>query len=119
MAARILLVDDNLDTVTVLARMLARHDCEPRYTTDPCEALWIAQDFLPDAVCVDLGMPVMDGYTLAQSIRQVPTLKLCKIIAVSGYPPDQVRLAKAGIDRHMLKPVTGRLLAKVVSEPAA
>jgi CheY-like chemotaxis protein len=119
MSRRILLIDDHLDSVELLAKVLARHGCDTRLTDDPRRALEIAQDFHPSAVCLDIGMPEMDGYTLARAMRQVPALRNCRIIAISGYPPDRERLTKAGIDRHMLKPVSGAVLAQAICEPAA
>jgi CheY-like chemotaxis protein len=61
----------------------------------------------------------MDGYTLARSLRRIPGIVHCKIIAVSGYPPDSQRLAKAQIDRHLLKPIAGAILAELVHEAMA
>jgi CheY-like chemotaxis protein len=119
MPTRVLLVDDNLDTIGLLAKVLARRDCESRITNDPIHALAIVREFQPQTVCLDIGMPLMDGYTLAQAIRDLPGLERCKIIAVSGYPPDEERLLKAGIDQHMLKPVSGAALAQAACSPAA
>jgi CheY-like chemotaxis protein len=114
MAPRILLIDDQLDTVELLAKVLVKRGCEVRLTDDPRRAIEIAADFRPDAICLDIGMPEMDGYTLAMSLRQLPELPHCKIFAISGFPPDDERLSKAGIDRHMLKPVSGAVLASAV-----
>ncbi len=119
MSLRILLVDDNLDAVSLLAKLLARHGCEVRYTSAPHEAMSIAQEFQPDAVCLDIGMPVLDGYTLAQSLRQISALRDCRIVAVSGHPPDRERLDKAGIDMHLLKPVAASVLAEALGETAS
>jgi CheY-like chemotaxis protein len=130
MAPRILLIDDQLDTVQLLAKVLTKRGCETRLTDDPRRAMEIAGEFRPDAICLDIGMPHIDGYTLAKSLRRLPQLPHCKIIAISGYPPDEERLNKAGIDRHMLKPISGAVLASavhaamgevatVVSEPPA
>ncbi len=118
MALRILLVDDNLDAVSLLARLLARYDCEVKFTCAPQDALEIAIQFHPEAVCLDIGMPVIDGYTLAQSLRQVDGLRDCRIIAVSGHPPDRERMEKAGIDLHLLKPVAASVLAEALGRPS-
>ena len=116
---RVLLVDDQLDTVGLLAKVLERRGCEVRFTDDPRKSLEIAREFKPDAVCLDIGMPDVDGYTLAQAIRDLPALAHCTIIAISGYPPDEERLSKAGIDRHLLKPVAGTALAQILHETTA
>jgi CheY-like chemotaxis protein len=118
MAIRVLLVDDQIDTVELFAKLLARRGCEARVTGDPFKAVEIAEEFRPDAICLDIGMPGMDGYTLAQSLRQVAGLENCRIVAISGYPPDQERLDKAGIDRHILKPVAPSALAQVLCDSA-
>ncbi len=119
MCPRILLIDDQLDGVESLVKILTRRGCEARFTDDPGKAIEIASDFQPHAVSIDIGMPAMDGYTLAQSLRRVPGAEHCKIIAVSGYPADEERLAKAQIDQHILKPVAGAVLAKLVHEAMA
>jgi CheY-like chemotaxis protein len=118
MSTRILLIDDQLDTVELLAKLLARHGCEVRFTNEPLKAVEIAREFHPDAICVDIGMPDMDGYTLARSLRQSADLQNCKIAAISGYPPDQERMEKAGIDLHLLKPVSAAALIQSLCQPA-
>ena len=119
MSLRILLVDDNLDAVSLLAKLLSRHDCEVRFTCAPQDALEIAAEFHPEAICLDIGMPVIDGYTLAQSLRQIDGLEQCRIIAVSGHPPDRERLDKAGIEMHLLKPVAASVLVDALSGAAS
>jgi CheY-like chemotaxis protein len=119
MPTRILLIDDQLDTVQLLAKLLARHGCDVRYTNEPLKAVEIAGEFHPDAICLDIGMPDLDGYTLARSLRQSGELQNCKIVAISGYPPDHERMEKAGIDLHLLKPVSASALVQSLCQPAS
>jgi CheY-like chemotaxis protein len=116
---RVLLVDDQVDGAYILARLLERHGCETRFTGDPFEALEIAAEFQPESACLDLGMPGMDGYTLARQLRRLPGLAKCRIVALSGYPPDQDRMAAAGIAMQLLKPVAPTVLSQALFEAQA
>jgi CheY-like chemotaxis protein len=64
-----------------------------------------AQRFRPDVVLCDIGLPVLDGYSVARAIRQNPRLDKCLLIAISGYARDEERAREAGFDAHLLKPV--------------
>ena len=114
-----LLVDDNLDAVSLLAKLLSRRRLRGAVYLRPQDALEIAAEFHPEAICLDIGMPVIDGYTLAQSLRQINGLEHCRIIAVSGHPPDRERLNKAGIEMHLLKPVAASVLVDALSGAAS
>ncbi len=104
---RVLLVDDNRDAVEGLAELLATVGYETRVTFDPAAALRLASDFAPDVALIDIGLPVMDGYELAQRLRELPGLSQLRLIAVTGYsqPSDRQRSAAAGFSRHLVKPV--------------
>jgi CheY-like chemotaxis protein len=70
-------------------------------------------DFHPDAVLLDIGMPMMDGYEVARRLRARPSGDGLAIIAVSGYGQDEDRRRsmEAGFDSHMTKPLdTPRLI---------
>jgi CheY-like chemotaxis protein len=117
MATRVLLVDDQTETAALVARLLEIYGCDSRFTGEPFEALKIAWTFQPHAVCVDLAMPSMDGYTLASCIRQLQGLEKCRIVALSGNVPDRDRLKAAGIDIHLMKPVDVKTLSLALCEP--
>ncbi|MET0389858.1 MAG: response regulator [Polyangiales bacterium] len=101
---RILLVEDDRDTALLLGSFLERAGHEVHLAADPEEAIRELVTHWPEVVIVDIGLPVMDGYELAERIRAVAH---CKLIAISGYSADSARPATAvsSFDRHLVKPV--------------
>jgi PAS domain S-box-containing protein len=104
---RVLVVDDNKDTADSAALLLRRsgHDVRTAYSGDV--VLAEALTFRPDAVLLDLGLPVADGYEVARRLRNDPDCKHVALIAVSGYGQerDRQRSREAGFDAHLTKPV--------------
>jgi signal transduction histidine kinase len=104
--ARVLLVDDNQDAAAMLADALAAHGFVVRVATDPLEARASLGSFHAEAVVLDIGLPVIDGYELATRIRRRhgPSLRL---VALTGYGQsvDRRRSREAGFDAHLVKPV--------------
>lgn len=78
----------------------------------------MAATFAPDVALLDLGLPVMDGYELAERLREqrVPRDHL-HLVAVTGYgqATDRERSSRAGFERHLVKPVDLRVLAGVIT----
>ena len=118
---RILVVDDNQDAADALALMLETSGHKVRRVYSGQEALKIASDFVPEVVLLDLGLPDTDGYTVAQQLRTRANLSSAMIIAVSGYGSDQdrARSAAAGIDCHMVKPISYAELFGAIGEGIA
>lgn len=106
MHGRILLVDDNTDAASTLAMALRMVGFNVRTAADGLTALRIAEEFCPEVALLDIGLPVMDGYELAERLR-----KRCgdatKLVALTGYGQrsDRVRATEAGFDAHLVKPV--------------
>jgi two-component system OmpR family response regulator len=103
---RVLVVDDNADmrgTLRVLLRLWGHQTAE---APDGRSALGLAATFQPDAVLLDIGLPGLDGYEVAQQLRQLPGLAGVLLVAVTGYGTDQDVAAcrAAGFDHHLLKP---------------
>ena len=67
----------------------------------------VAREFSPDAILLDIGLPVVDGLQVARWIRQEPGLRKVLLIALTGYGRDADRQATrdAGFDHHLAKPV--------------
>jgi CheY-like chemotaxis protein len=104
---RVLVVDDNRDAADMLAALAEHRGHMTRNAGDGVDALRILQEFTPDVALLDLGLPVMDGYELAQRIRQIPHLSSIRLVAVTGYgqPSDRAKARAAGFDLHLVKPV--------------
>jgi len=108
---RVLVVDDNLDSAETMAEMLKLWGHDVRTAHDGPGALEAARAHQPDAVLLDLGLPVMDGYETARRLRQ-EGLAGKLLIAVTGFggAEDRRRAAEAGFDTHLTKPVSPEAL---------
>jgi PAS domain S-box-containing protein len=106
-SARVLLVDDNRDVVTGLSRLLKAIGLDVRSAMSPPEAIVLAETFRPEIVILDIGLPVMDGYTLARELRCRLSDPPPVLIALSGYTAaqDRARSEEAGFALHLAKPV--------------
>lgn len=103
---RILIVDDHLDGAATLCAVLQSHGHRVSVAHDGRAALATASAGF-DAAIVDIGLPGMDGYTVARTLRGRPDTAGAKLIALTGYAqPEDVRKAHAaGFDQHLAKPV--------------
>jgi CheY-like chemotaxis protein/two-component sensor histidine kinase len=114
---RIMVADDNRDAADTLASMLKLFGHEVCIAYDGQEAVELAERFQPDLALLDIGMPRLNGYDAARTIRSQPRGREIKIVALSGWgqPEDKRRSQSAGFDEHLVKPVDpatlGRLLA--------
>lgn len=104
---RILLTDDNRDFVNSMAELLLNEGHEVKVAFDASEALAKSESFTADFAFLDIGLPGMNGYLLAQQLRRKATMKDCVIIAVTGWgqQSDRRHAAQAGFDYHLVKPV--------------
>ena len=77
----------------------------------------MAPGFRPDVVLIDIELPLMDGYEVGRSLREVPGLEQLRIMAVTGrgQPRDKDASARAGFERHLLKPVDFRTILEAVA----
>jgi len=114
---RILLVDDNLDTVRSMARLLTLRGHEVATAVDGLAALKVAREFQPDFMLLDIGLPSLDGYSLARRLRAEGFIDT-PIIAISGYAQqsDRERSREAGFNHHFAKPVDFEALAELILE---
>ncbi|APA90464.1 response regulator (plasmid) [Paraburkholderia sprentiae WSM5005] len=114
---RIIVVDDNQDAAESLAMLLALDGHEVRTAGDGLTGLQLAQEFCPQAVLLDIGLPGIDGYEVARRIRRQPWGKQLLLVAVSGWgqESDRQAAADAGFDHHLIKPVNLDELTTVLS----
>ncbi|HJV62609.1 MAG TPA: response regulator [Albitalea sp.] len=104
---RVLLIDDNLDAAESLAQLLALAGHDARTATDGPHAIQMAQEFHPDVVFCDLGLPGMTGYEVARELRSLSFGHDMVLAALTGYGQagDREKSARAGFDAHLVKPV--------------
>jgi two-component system CheB/CheR fusion protein len=103
---RVLLIEDNRDAATSLARALSLRGHIVEVAHDGREGIHRAQAFNPDIVLCDLGLPDVDGYEVARQLRRDPALARTRLVALTGYalPEDAARARSAGFDTHLAKP---------------
>jgi signal transduction histidine kinase len=113
---RVLVVDDNVDAAEMLGELLEESGHEVLLANDPIAALKSIEEQNPDVAVVDIGLPVMDGYQLAERIRQNLPGSHCRLVALSGYGQehDYARSKQAGFVEHLVKPVDLATLLRVV-----
>ena len=114
---RILVVDDNYDSALSLAMMLSIMGHETRTAHDGETAVETAETFLPEVVLLDIGLPKLNGYEVAQRIRERPWGASMFLIAVTGWGQDEdrQRSSEVGLNVHMVKPVEPSELEKLLA----
>jgi PAS domain S-box-containing protein len=109
---RIVVVDDQRDVADSVATLLESCGHEAQAMYDGAKALEEARKAMPDVMFVDIGMPGMTGYELAQRVRADPQLARVRLVALTGYGREQERALalNAGFDVHLTKPVAAARL---------
>jgi DNA-binding response OmpR family regulator len=103
----ILIADDNEDLAATLSRLVNIAGYQSEVVHDGIAAIREARRHPPDVLLLDIGLPGLDGFQVAERIRDDDRLKSVRIIAISGYPPEMFKgkVAKIGFDHHLVKPV--------------
>ena len=111
---RVLIVDDNEDSADSLAILLELEGHVVRAVYSAMDALEQVSVFAPEIVLLDIGLPGMNGYDVAQRINALPNPP--RLVAVSGYAQreDKERSAAAGFSAHLVKPVDIAALKRVL-----
>jgi PleD family two-component response regulator len=114
---RVMVVDDNVDAAQVLGAMMETHGHDCRVVFDSTKALKVAQQYKPEYVFLDLGMPEVDGYALCRQMRELPELATTIFIAQTGWS-DQTfvdRAKAAGFHHHLVKPIALQEIKLIVT----
>jgi len=114
---RVLAVDDSEDTADMMMALLEMDGHLVRTAHSGPAALEAAAAFRPDVIILDIGLPGLDGYQVAQRLRADPTLRDVALIAASGYgqQADLQRSREAGFDRHLVKPLDPHELREILA----
>lgn len=117
----ILIVDDNVDAAESLRVSLELSGHEARSVHAGSAALAALDDFRPDLVLLDIGLPDIDGYEVARRLRERWGATCPTLVALSGWgrAEDKQRAADAGIDAYLTKPVHPAVVAQLVADYAA
>jgi len=104
---KILVVDDNVDAADSIALLLNIDGFDAQSVHGAMAALDTVDSFRPDVVLLDIGLPVMNGYEVAQRMRKHIPIEQMRIVALSGYgrEVDRDKAAQAGFDGYLVKPV--------------
>jgi PAS domain S-box-containing protein len=115
---RVLIIEDNVDAADSLRDVLAFYEHEVEVAYNGRQGIAKAQEFRPDIVFCDIGLPGMDGFEVARAFRADEALKGVFLVALSGYalPEDVARAQAAGFDRHLAKPPSLEKLEEILAE---
>jgi PAS domain S-box-containing protein len=112
---RVLVIDDNRDGADILGILIEEQGGLVRVAYDGASGLLVAQDFKPDVVLLDIGLPDMDGYEACRRLR-AEFGRDTSIVALTGWGQerDKQRAFDAGFDAHLTKPADPQQLSKTI-----
>jgi PAS domain S-box-containing protein len=115
---RILVADDNRDSAVTLAKLLQLLSNDVRTVHDGVEAVEQAEEFRPEVILMDVGMPGLNGYDATRRIREQPWGRTAIIIALTGWGQegDRIQSREAGCDGHLVKPVSLAALETILAK---
>lgn len=113
---RILVADDNRDAAESFAMLLSLRGNIVKVAFDGAAALELAGEFRPEIAFLDIGMPRMNGYEVARSIRELPHGGTICLVALTGWgqESDRERAERAGFDAHVVKPAEPAALERIL-----
>jgi DNA-binding response OmpR family regulator len=114
-------VENNIDAGDSLCMLLRLHGHEALLARTGPTALEIAAQFRPNLVLLDIGLPGMDGFEVAERMRANPELAGAVLCALSAYTPshaDQIRQRTSSFDRHFVKPIGVDVLLELIARTA-
>ncbi len=118
---KVLLIDDDVDSLDVLHRILKRFGHDAYQASDGRAGVALALELQPDVVICDIGMPGMNGYSVARALRKRLDLSATRLIGLTGYADVRTaaKVLEAGFDRHVAKPIDAAGLRALVETRGA
>jgi PAS domain S-box-containing protein len=116
---RFLIIDDNEDSLEMMSLLLKAMGHQTLLARDAISGIDMAKKNVLDVVISDIGLPKIDGYQVARTLRSEPGFAGTRLIALTGYgtPDDQRKAEEAGFDRHFVKPVDINALLSFLNDP--
>jgi CheY-like chemotaxis protein len=118
-ALRILLVEDHPEVAAAQALLLRALGYQVQTAPDGHTAIEMAKSEQPDVAVVDIGLPGIDGYQVAESLRRDPATSAIRLIALTAYgtAEDRQRSQRSGFEAHLVKPASIDQLCRALSGP--
>ncbi len=115
--ARVVIVEDNRATADSLRQLLDLFGYEVRVAYTGPEGVQTAEEWPPDYVLCDIGLPGLDGYGVATALRQHPATSKTHLIAITAYGSEEARRhsREVGFERHFIKPVDPAVLLDLLA----
>jgi two-component system cell cycle response regulator DivK len=113
----ILLIEDSLENVILVERVLQASGYEILHAPDGESGIQLAVETSPDMVLIDIGLPDIDGHTVVTLLQQVPELENVPMVAITAWPADIARemCEKYGYDGVIIKPISVRNFPKQIA----
>ncbi len=113
---RLLFVDDNVDAVETLAEAFRLEGHEVRVANAGPQALRELEQYVPDVILLDIGLPGMSGYEVVGLLRKDPRLAQTLMVALTGFgqESDRKKAREAGFDEHLVKPVDLEIISRII-----
>jgi hypothetical protein len=117
---RILVVDDNRDAAETMAMLVEAIGHQAHMAHEGCSAADEARRYKPDLVLLDIGLPGMNGFEVAQQFKGLDELRHIRLVAATGYgqEQDKQRAREAGFDDFLVKPISFEQLQGLIGKLA-
>jgi two-component system CheB/CheR fusion protein len=115
---RVLVIEDNLDSVHSMAVLVKMMGHEVQFAINGFAALDIARQFRPDVVLVDIGLPDFNGCDIARQLKWEPGFEKTRFIAISALPaePHRQKALQAGCSEFFAKPIDPKVLEDLLGD---
>ncbi|MFO0866057.1 MAG: ATP-binding protein, partial [Gemmataceae bacterium] len=115
---RVLIIEDNIDSAATLRLLLEVSGFEVQLAHTGPAGIQTARAWKPEVVVCDIGLPIMDGFVVAQTLRADAATKHLRLVALTGYgqKEDVIRAREAGFDDHIVKPADPEVLLAALAK---